>query len=64
MKTYDNKEVAEGDEVWVISSVGIHKAKVLPPVTSYEYFGPVPVSDSFSTKKAAKAFKENNIVRD
>lgn len=60
-KTFDNKEVAEGDNVWVIGSCGIHEAKVLPPVTSYELFGPIPVSRSFSTKESAEKYKESCI---
>ena len=59
MKTKDNKVVSAGDEVYVIGSTGgIHATRVLPPVTSYELFGPVPVSMSFSTKKAAEAFRK------
>lgn len=60
-KTFDNKDVEEGDKVWVIGSCGIHEATVLPPVTNYELFGPIPVSRSFSTKEAAAKYKEKNI---
>lgn len=59
MKTYDGVNVKVGSVVFVIGSTGVKSAKVLPPVTSYEYFGPVPVSDSFSTKKAAEEYRKN-----
>ena len=50
MKTYDNVEVEENDTVWVIGSTGVHSTTVLPPVTNYQYFGNIPVSQSFSSK--------------
>ena len=53
-RTADGVEVKEGDKVWVLGSTGIHKTKVIEPVTNYELFGPIPVRESFSTKKAAK----------
>lgn len=59
MKTYDKKKVKVGDKVWVIGSTGVHEAKVLPPVTNYEYFGPVEVAHSFSTRKEAEKFKKS-----
>lgn len=61
MKTFDGKEVKEGDEVWVFGSTCIHRAKVLPPVTSYNLFGPIEVKNSFSTKEAAQRYKAMNI---
>lgn len=53
MKTFDGKEVKKGDIVFVIGSCGVHEARVLEPVTSYELFGNIPVRNSFSTKEEA-----------
>ena len=59
--THDGVEVDEGDTVWVFGSLGdIHKVSVLPAVTTYELFGPIPVAQSFSTKEAALAVKNKN----
>jgi hypothetical protein len=54
--TADSKFVKAGDKVWVISSTGIPKETTVQPLkhlTSYELFGPVSVSSSFSSKTAA-----------
>lgn len=60
MATKDNKKVKAGDTVWVFGSVGLHKTKVLPTVqqTSYYLFGNIPVTEAYSTKKAALASKK------
>ena len=57
IKTFDGIEVKEGDTVYVLGSTGIHPTKVLPPVTSYVYFGNIEVKNSFSTQLAAEKFK-------
>lgn len=56
-KTKDGKLVKAGDKVWVCGSVGVHETTVLSPspVTDYNFFGPIPVSESFSSKEAAKS---------
>jgi len=54
MKTFDGVNVKKGSTVWVFGSTGIQKTKVLEPVTSYEFFGPIPVSQSFSSREAAE----------
>lgn len=59
MKTKDHVEVFEGDTVFVIGSCGVHSAKVLEPVTSYEWFGNIPVRCAFSTKVAAEEYLSN-----
>ena len=59
MKTYDNVEVQEADTVWVIGSTGVHSTTVLPPVTSYQYFGNIPVSMSFSSRIRAEEYLSN-----
>jgi len=51
-KTVDGKRVQPGDKVWVAGSVGVHETTVSEPVTTYHLFGPIPVSRSYSTKKA------------
>ncbi|MGB4448698.1 MAG: hypothetical protein WBI92_11755 [Cloacibacterium sp.] len=55
-KTKDGVEVKPGDKVWVQGSTSVQKAVVKPFVayTDYEYFGPIPVGEAFSTKKAAE----------
>ena len=58
MLTKDGFNVNIGDKVWVFGSTGVHEATVLQPVTSYEYFGPIPVSESYSSKEAALAAKK------
>lgn len=60
MKTKDNKSVNIGDEVFVIGSLGVHKATVLEPVTNYVLFNNIPVSNSFSTEQAANEFRNKN----
>ena len=60
--TQDGKEVQTGDTVWVFGSIGdLHATKVKPTVqvTDYYLFGNIPVSDSFSTKKAAQDWKNS-----
>ena len=54
--TFDGKEVNEGDEVWVLGSTGYHKTTVAEPVTNYELFGPIPVSNSFSSEESIKEY--------
>lgn len=54
--TCDHKLVKAGDPVWVVSSTGSPQqttVQELRHITSYELFGPVPVSSSFSSKQAA-----------
>lgn len=64
MKTYDKKKVKEGDKVFVISSTGkVESAMVLEPVTSYELFGPVPVSSSFSSIEAAEEYLKTRFTK-
>ena len=48
--TADGFEVNPGDKVFVRGSTGIHETTVKVPVTSYEYFGPIPVSSSYYRK--------------
>lgn len=57
IRTADGVAVAPGDRVWVNGSTGVQQTTVQPlvAVTGYEYFGPVPVSQSFSTEAAARA---------
>lgn len=54
-KTADGKRVQPGDKVWVKGSIGVHETTVSEPVTTYELFGPIPVSRSYSAKKALLA---------
>lgn len=56
MKTHDGIEVKEGDKVYVIGSTGVKEATVQPPVTDYYLFGPIKVTNSFSTRLAAEKF--------
>lgn len=58
--TADGELVSPGDKVWVLSSTGkIEKTTVqeLKAVTNYYLFGDIPVSSSFSSKKAAQHYK-------
>ena len=52
--TKDGVSVRPGDKVWVNGSTSIEKTTVCEPATSYYLFGIIPVSESFSTKQAAK----------
>lgn len=53
--TADGVRVAPGDTVWVLGSVDVHEARVRPldALTDYYLFGLLPVSESYSTQKAA-----------
>lgn len=61
MNTLDGKEVKVHDNVWVIGSDKIHKTHVMQPMTAYAMFDLIPVSQSFSTKKAAEKYKAEMI---
>lgn len=59
--TADGELVQAGDQVWVFSSTGIPRpatVRKLEAVTNYELFGPIPVSESFSTEQAAHNYKK------
>lgn len=59
--TADGELVSPGDKVYVLSSTGkIEKTTVqeLKAVTHYYLFGYIPVSSSFSSKKAAQHYKD------
>lgn len=53
--TADGVRVSPGDKVWVNGSVDVHETRVRPmhALTEYYLYGLLPVSESFSTKKAA-----------
>lgn len=53
-KTADGKVVAPGEKVWVRGSCGVHETSVAVPVTNYEFFGPIPVCQSYTTRTAAE----------
>lgn len=53
--TADGVRVRPGDKVWVKGTVGVHETTVDEPVTTYDLFGPIPVSRSYSTKDALLA---------
>ncbi len=58
--TADGELVSPGDRVYVLSSTGkIEKTTVQETVarTNYYLFGDIPVSSSFSSKKAAQHYK-------
>ena len=59
-KTHDGVEVRTNDTVWVKGSTGYHTARVLESSTSYELFGPIPVSQSFSSEEAIKDYFEKD----
>lgn len=61
--TADGVLVQPGDQVWVISSVGIPEPTTVKPteaVTGYYLFGQIPVAHSFSTKDALRQYQQEN----
>lgn len=59
--TADGELVQAGDTVYVLSSTGkIESTRVQKPevVTDYYLFGDIPVTSSFSSKKAAQIYKD------
>lgn len=59
--TADGELVSPGDTVYVLSSTGkIEQTTVKPTeaVTGYYLFGNIPVSSSFSSKRAAQHYKD------
>ena len=65
--TADGELVQPGDKVYVLSSTGkIESTRVqkLEAVTDYYLFGDIPVSSSFSSKKAAQHYKDTALDHD
>jgi len=57
--TADGIIVKPGDTIWVNGSTSISDAHVRSACTTYDYFGPIPVDHSYSTKEAANQAREN-----
>jgi hypothetical protein len=61
--TADGYFVEAGNKVWVISSTGAPKPTTVcktQALTDYYLFGNIPVAHSFSTRKAAEAYRSEN----
>lgn len=61
--TDDGVLVSAGDQVWVFSSLGTPMpttVRELQAYTTYELFGPVPVTHSWSTREAALNYQTHN----
>ena len=57
--TADDVIVKPGDTIWVNGSTSISDAHVRSACTTYDYFGPITVDHSYSTKEAANQAREN-----